>query len=69
MMILVDTNILIYAEDSLSLLHKEARQDWDTQLSGESPVSLCWSILTSFIQVSTNWQILKKTIVLKNGLT
>jgi toxin-antitoxin system PIN domain toxin len=67
-MILVDTNILIYAEDSLSLLHDEARQWWDTQLSEEAPVYLCWSILTSFIRISTNRQIFKKPLTVNQAI-
>jgi toxin-antitoxin system PIN domain toxin len=68
-MILVDTNILIYAEDKLSLLHEEARQWWDTQLSGEFPVCLCWPILTSFIRISTNRQIFKQPLTVKQAIT
>jgi toxin-antitoxin system PIN domain toxin len=68
-MILVDTNILIYAEDSLSLLHEEGRQWWDTQLSGEFPVCLCWSILSSFIRISTNRQIFKQPLNVKQAIT
>jgi toxin-antitoxin system PIN domain toxin len=68
-MILVDTNILIYAEDKLSLLHEEARQWWDTQLSGEFPVCLCWSILSSFIRISTNRQIFKQPLTVKQAIT
>ena len=66
-MILVDTNILIYTEDRLSPLHEEARQWWDAQLSGESPVCLCWSILTSFIRISTNRQIFNKPLTTKQA--
>jgi toxin-antitoxin system PIN domain toxin len=67
-MILVDTNILIYAEDKLSLLHEEARQWWDTQLSEESPVCLCWSILSSFIRISTNRQIFIMPLTMKQAI-
>lgn len=63
-MILVDTNILIYAEDKLSLLHEEARHWWDTQLSGESPVCLTWLIISSFIRICTNRRIFKNPITL-----
>jgi toxin-antitoxin system PIN domain toxin len=68
-MILIDTNILIYAEDSLSILHEEARLWWDMQLSGESPVNLCWPILSSFIRISTNRQIFKKPLTVKQAIT
>lgn len=68
-MILVDTNILIYAEDRLSPLHEEARQWWDIQLSGEFPVCLCWSILSSFIRISTNRQIFRQPLTVKQAIT
>ncbi len=68
-MILVDTNILIYAEDGLSPLHEEAQRWWDTQLSGESPLCMCWSVLTTFIRVSTNRQIFDKPLTLKQAIT
>ena len=68
-MILVDTNILIYAEDKLSPLHEQARQWWDAQLSGESPVCLCWSILASFIRTSTNRLIFMKPLNMKQVIT
>jgi toxin-antitoxin system PIN domain toxin len=67
-MILVDTNILLYAEDSLSPLHEDARQWWDTQLSGESPVCLCWSVLSSFLRISTNRQIFKTPLTLNQAI-
>jgi toxin-antitoxin system PIN domain toxin len=68
-MILVDTNILIYAEDKLSPLHEDARHWWDTQLSGEFPVCLCWSILASFFRISTNRQIFIKPLTMKQAIT
>ncbi|MGD9345721.1 MAG: type II toxin-antitoxin system VapC family toxin [Candidatus Aminicenantes bacterium] len=68
-MILIDTNILLYAEDRLSQLHKEARQWLDNQLSGESPVCLCWSILTSFIRISTNRQIFMRPLTMRQAIT
>ena len=35
-MILVDANILLYAEDQLNPQHEIAREWWDAQLSGVS---------------------------------
>ncbi|MCF7837486.1 MAG: hypothetical protein K9N49_02555 [Candidatus Marinimicrobia bacterium] len=43
--ILVDANILLYAEDQLSPSHDAARAWWDAELSGSSPVCLCWTVL------------------------
>ena len=53
-MILVDANILLYAEDSLSHLNQQARTWWDGQLSQSELVCLCWPVLTAFIRISTN---------------
>ena len=53
-MILVDANLLLYAEDNLSPQHTVARKWWDAQLSGTSPVCLCWTVLCAFIRISTN---------------
>ncbi len=53
-MILVDANVLLYAEDSLSAHHAAARSWWDEQLSGTGPVGLCWPVLTAFIRITTN---------------
>ena len=53
-MILVDANILLYAEDQLSPSHDAARSWWDAELSGSSPVCLCWTVLGAFIRIGTN---------------
>ena len=53
-MILVDANLLLYAEDQHSPQHKVAREWLDTQLSGASPVCLSWTILCAFIRIGTN---------------
>ena len=53
-MILVDANLLLYAEDSLSELHERTRIWWDEQLSGSAVVCLCWPVVTAFIRIGTN---------------
>lgn len=53
-MILVDANIILYAEDSLSTHHDQARKWWDAQLSGVEPVGLSWPVLNAFIRIATN---------------
>jgi len=67
-MILVDANILLYAEDKLSPHHEEARLWWDTQLSGESPVCLCWYIITAFIRISTNRRIFHRPLTIEHAV-
>lgn len=67
-MILVDTNILLYAEDSLSPRHRDARVWWDHQLSGTSPVCLCWTVVSAFIRISTNPRVFDRPLSLEQSL-
>ena len=66
-MILVDANILLYAEDSLSVQHVAAREWWDAQLSGSTPVALCWPVLTAFIRISTNARLHRRPLTLREA--
>ena len=68
-MILVDANVLLYAEDQLSPRHAVAREWWDAQLSGRSPVCLCWTVLEAFIRISTNPRIFGHPLSLDQALT
>ena len=67
-MILVDANILLYAEDSLSPLHQKARVWWDEQLSQSGPVCLCWPVLSAFIRIGTNPRIFEHPLSLEQAL-
>lgn len=53
-MILADANILLYAANRTDSRHEAARRWWDEQLSGSTPVCLCWSVLCAFIRIGTN---------------
>lgn len=66
-MILVDANIPLYAEDSLSEHHEGIRTWWDAQLSGSEPVALCWPVLTAFLRISTNPRILRRPLTLREA--
>ncbi len=67
-MILVDANLLLYAQDSLSEHHQKARAWWDAQLSGSAPVSLCWSVLIAFIRIATNPRLHQHPLTLSEAL-
>ncbi len=67
-MILVDTNILLYAEDSRSEHHQRARTWWDEQLSGSAPVCLCWPVLTAFIRIGTNPRLHRRPLTIKEAV-
>jgi len=68
-MILVDANLILYAEDSLSPHHGAARGWWDAQLSGGDPVCLCWPVLTAFLRISTNSRIMERPLTREEAAT
>lgn len=67
-MILVDANILLYAEDSLSPHHHRARTWWDRQLSGAGPICLSWVVLSAFIRIGTNPRVFEHPLSLSQAL-
>lgn len=52
--VLIDANILLYAQDEGSAPHTAARDWWDHRLSEAAPVCLSWSVLGAFLRISTN---------------
>ena len=66
-MILVDANLLLYAEDSLSEHHEAARTWWDAQLSGSDAVGLCWPVLSAFIRIGTNARLHQRPLTLQEA--
>ena len=66
-MMLVDANLLLYAEDSLSEQHEPAREWWDEQLSGVKTVCLCWPVITAFIRIGTNARLHRRPLTLKEA--
>jgi toxin-antitoxin system PIN domain toxin len=66
--ILVDANILLYAEDSLAEDHELAHVWWDERLSGSELVALCWPVLTAFIRIGTNARLHKRPLTLKEAV-
>lgn len=63
-MILVDANLLLYAEDSLSEHHEAARDWWDGLLSGSDPVALCWPVLSAFVRIGTNTRLHQRPLTI-----
>ncbi len=68
-MILVDANILLYAEDALHPRNQQARLWWDAQLSGTEPVCLCWTVLSAFVRIGTNPRVFNHPLSLEESLT
>lgn len=53
-MIIPDANLLLYAYDSSSPFHLQAKKWWSSCLSGNEPVGLCGVVLFAFIRISTS---------------
>ena len=68
-MILVDVNLLLYAEDELSPFHATARRWWEGQLSGAEPVCLCWTVIGAFIRIATNRRAFGQPLTLDQALS
>ena len=67
-MILVDANILLYAENSLHPRNRKARKWWDDQLSGSRSVCLCWTVLSAFIRIGTNPRVFESPLSLEQAV-
>jgi len=67
-LILVDANILIYAEDSFNPYNQKARVWWDSQLSGTETVCLCWTVLSAFIRIATNPRVFEYPLSLEQAI-
>ena len=67
-MIIIDANILLYAEDSLHPRHQQARVWWDGQLSGTGIVCLCWTVMSAFIRIGTNPRVFEHPLSLEQAL-
>ena len=67
-MILVDANILLYAADSESPLPlARPAAWWDEQLSGPSPVCLCWPVSAAFMRIATNRRVFHCPLTLEDA--
>jgi len=67
-LILVDANILLYAENSLHPRNRKARTWWDDQLSGSRSVYLCWTVLSAFIRIGTNPRVFEHPLSLEQAV-
>ena len=67
-MILIDANILLYAEDSLHPRNKKAREWWDDRLSGAEAVCFCWTVLSAFLRIATNPRVFDHSLSLEQAL-
>ena len=65
---LVDANLLLYAEDATGPMHEAARLWWDEQLSGTDSVYLSWPVLTAFIRIGTNRRVFSNPLTVEEAV-
>ena len=58
----VDLNILLYAVNLDTPVHKAARKWWEAALNDEEPVGLPWVVLLGFIRISTNRKVFENPL-------
>jgi len=63
-MILVDANLLLYAQDQTSPRHAQAKTWWDEQLNGRQTVGLCWPVLSAFVRIATNHRVFQRPLTI-----
>ncbi len=68
-MILVDANLLFYAEDSLSTKHKEAKAWWDETLSSNQQVGLAWITCMAYVRIFTNPRAVESPLSIEEATT
>ena len=68
-MILVDANLLIYAQNSDFPQHGRAIDWWDAQLSGGEPTGLCWQVVASFLRICTNARLFPRPLSTEEAAT
>lgn len=67
-MIFPDANLLLYAEDSLSIQHNAVCVWWDAVLSGTAQVNLSWPVINAFIRISTNPRIHEQPLLVEEAI-
>jgi toxin-antitoxin system PIN domain toxin len=66
--ILVDTNLLIYAVDSDSPHHARANAWFTDLLSGTTPVGLAWLVVLAFVRVTTRPGVMQRPQTVEGAL-
>src|SRR6201986_895382 len=67
-MILPDTNLLLYAYNSMDPRHTQARNWLKSLLNGNEQVAFCWPVITGFLRLITNPRIFPNTLEMKEAV-
>lgn len=63
-----DVNLLLYAYDSRSARHGDARKWLERTLSGSEPVGLAWVVLLAFLRLSTRSVVVEQPLEVGTAL-
>ncbi len=66
-MILIDANLLVYAQVRSFAQHERAREWLDQQLNGAAPVGLPWGSLLAFLRLVTNPRVFERPEPIANA--
>jgi toxin-antitoxin system PIN domain toxin len=66
-MILLDANILIYAVNENSPLHRKAKAWLEATLTGPETVGLSWTVLLAFLRLTTRSGIFERPLPVKTA--
>ncbi len=67
-MILVDTNLLLYAVNRDLSQHDAAREWWESVLSRNIPVAIAWIVILAFLRISTNPRIFEHPLGIDSAM-
>ena len=67
-MIVLDVNILLYAQDASSARHSEARAWLGKTFSGSELIGLPWQTVWAFLRLSTNSRIFANCISMESAI-
>jgi len=66
-MIIPDVNLLLYAADSLSPFHAEARKWWQRTLQGTTSVGLCAPVIFGYVRLITHPKIFSQHVSVEHA--
>lgn len=61
-MILPDLNLILHAHNRGVAAHPAAKIWWETTLSRQRPVGLCWAVILGFIRLSTHRSVFQEPL-------
>lgn len=67
-MIVPDVNLLIYAMDANSPHHEPAWEWWESSLRGSEHIGFTWAVMTGYVRISTNPQVMPRPLTVEQSV-